>query len=596
MATRIRIQRSGTTGVKQNVSAPVDNGEISANTADAKLFVRNATGTPVQIAQMTRTYNASNLYSVDDLCIFNEGQGEAIYLCTTDVTAPEAFDAAKWLQIGAAGGGAPGGDDITKTPTLQTENTITIDGVNDDAGGAGDNVEGLIVDAGSVGTTSRSPTFGQRATIVADLAGAIIDENGVPSERFGNQVFLVRELTHPFTLRGQAAMFNGSNWALAVPDTEGLQYAFVREIVDADTVMLQANGAIPDPDDAVFAGGAPVDGATYFISGSVAGQLSQTAGTVPVKAGVVFNNDQFLISLSETASSTASTIVANQPAHGFVATEVGMPLYFDETDPSAPWSRAQSNAIATVGLALLGTILDVDNFEVIIGGPATVDPAVNGGVALTPGQFYFTSDTQQGRLVNVEPSEISNPMLLATETGGGILIPWRASYIDQTEPAGERVILLDSGTLYRDDGWISSNNSVFSSANGPTVAPLQLGSGEFIVGTLHARARSENRAPGASSWITSLGHTTQVQWFNGTAYVASNAASAVQLDLLTRQDDITTVTLETGPCLPFQFDETHLRADTQEWTFNLRFRPQYSPGNVEIFTVRYDWKHYRRIA
>lgn len=84
------------------------------------------------------------------------------------------------------------------------------------------------------------------------------------------------------------------------------------------------------------------------------------------------------------------------------------------------WTAAQANNENTLGVALVSNPTPT-SFTAIFGGPIT---GLTGKVA---GQYYFVSDTVAGTLTTTEPGTFSNPLLLATTSTGGVVVPFRPS-------------------------------------------------------------------------------------------------------------------------------------------------------------------------
>jgi hypothetical protein len=87
---------------------------------------------------------------------------------------------------------------------------------------------------------------------------------------------------------------------------------------------------------------------------------------------------------------------------------------------STGWVLARSNNENTLGVAIASACTPT-SFTAIFGGPIT---GLTGKVS---GQYYFVSDTSTGKLTSTEPGTYSNPLLLATTSTGGVVLPFRPS-------------------------------------------------------------------------------------------------------------------------------------------------------------------------
>ena len=102
-----------------------------------------------------------------------------------------------------------------------------------------------------------------------------------------------------------------------------------------------------------------------------------------------------------------------QAAHGFVT---GEPIGYNGTS----YFSAQANAIGTLALGVV-EIIDSNSFFLVQSG------LLEGLAGLTPGAFYYVSDTVTGAVQTVEPtSGFSNPVFMAVDATSAIVVPWRA--------------------------------------------------------------------------------------------------------------------------------------------------------------------------
>lgn len=114
-----------------------------------------------------------------------------------------------------------------------------------------------------------------------------------------------------------------------------------------------------------------------------------------------------------TAVSAVSTAVA-QTAHGFTA--IGTPIYSAD---GVAWDVADASTAATIHLGVVSAIADADHFTLQQSGWITgVDL-----VTLTAGQFYYLSDAGS---LSTTPGTINAPVLFATSSSSGVVLPFRA--------------------------------------------------------------------------------------------------------------------------------------------------------------------------
>ena len=112
-----------------------------------------------------------------------------------------------------------------------------------------------------------------------------------------------------------------------------------------------------------------------------------------------------------------TTFKVSQASHGL---SVGDAVYFNGTN----WVKAQSDNISTIGTAIVNLVIDVNTFKLTTSGK------ISGLSGLTAGEFYFVSDSTPGLLTTTEGATYSNPILQATSTTEGIVLPYRASEVE----------------------------------------------------------------------------------------------------------------------------------------------------------------------
>lgn len=125
----------------------------------------------------------------------------------------------------------------------------------------------------------------------------------------------------------------------------------------------------------------------------------------------------------------------NDTSHGFTTGDV---IYLDSTDDT--WKLAQANSAGTLGVAF-AVVEDDDNFQPLFSGK------VGGLSGLSPGEYYFVSDTTPGGLTSTNPTSpnYSNPILYATSETEGIVLPWRPSR-DEDGSSGSGIDIEDDNS------------------------------------------------------------------------------------------------------------------------------------------------------
>ena len=121
-----------------------------------------------------------------------------------------------------------------------------------------------------------------------------------------------------------------------------------------------------------------------------------------------------------------STITA--AAHGFLTADIGSPLYLN----GSVYTKATSNAANTSELVgMLESIIDANTFSLAMAGEVSIHTSVSGG-ALVPGECYFLSPNDAGKITNTEPSvvgHISKPLGVAKSTSVLHFINMRGSVV-----------------------------------------------------------------------------------------------------------------------------------------------------------------------
>ena len=123
-----------------------------------------------------------------------------------------------------------------------------------------------------------------------------------------------------------------------------------------------------------------------------------------------------------------STITA---AHGFVAADIGSPLYLN----GSVYTKAVASAANTSELVgMLESIIDANTFSLAMAGEVSIHTSVSGG-ALIPGECYFLSPTDAGKITATEPTvvgHISKPLGVAKTTSVLQFINMRGSVVGAT--------------------------------------------------------------------------------------------------------------------------------------------------------------------
>ena len=99
----------------------------------------------------------------------------------------------------------------------------------------------------------------------------------------------------------------------------------------------------------------------------------------------------------------------------------GMAIFFD--GDAGRYLPALSNNEATVGIFMVAKVQNENNFTLVQAG------YIEGLDGLIPGEYYYVSDTEKGRLTSTEPPQISNPILIADSKTSGFVLPYRPNEI-----------------------------------------------------------------------------------------------------------------------------------------------------------------------
>ena len=129
-----------------------------------------------------------------------------------------------------------------------------------------------------------------------------------------------------------------------------------------------------------------------------------------------------------------SILTINQASHGFTSADVGRPLYLN----GSVYALAKADAEATAEVAgLISRIIDANNFEVCLSGEVSSVGAnlIVGGGALTPGEMYFLSASDAGKISTTPPSvvgQISKPVGIARTSSALDFFNMRGSSVGGT--------------------------------------------------------------------------------------------------------------------------------------------------------------------
>jgi len=120
----------------------------------------------------------------------------------------------------------------------------------------------------------------------------------------------------------------------------------------------------------------------------------------------------------QAVGSGGSVLSITQASHGFTSADVGRPLYLNGS--AYAFAKADIEATAEVS-ALISRVIDSNKFEVCLGGEVSSVGAnlIVGGGFLTPGEVYFLSASEAGKISTTPPSvvgQISKPVGIARTT------------------------------------------------------------------------------------------------------------------------------------------------------------------------------------
>ncbi len=136
------------------------------------------------------------------------------------------------------------------------------------------------------------------------------------------------------------------------------------------------------------------------------------------KALVVINGQTQQVPDADQVLSNTTSFSVTQASHGF---STGDAIYYT----GSAWAKAKADTSGTLGIGI-AIVSSSSVFTVYIAGQ------ISGLSGLTAGQYYFVSDAAAGSITATEPTtttSYSNPILFATSTTAGIVLPYRPSQV-----------------------------------------------------------------------------------------------------------------------------------------------------------------------
>lgn len=177
--------------------------------------------------------------------------------------------------------------------------------------------------------------------------------------------------------------------------------------------------------------------------------------------------------IEQAVGSGGSIVLINKVGHGFLAADVGCPVYLNA---SGDYVKARADASNTCEVAgLINKRIDADNFEVCLGGEVT-SVGANALSPLVVGEVYYVSATTAGALTADEPTtigHISKPVGIARTTSaieffnsrgvvvGGANARTQITLANNATTTVQNVSGYDAGEL---TGWVSLVNSTAASS------------------------------------------------------------------------------------------------------------------------------------
>jgi hypothetical protein len=138
--------------------------------------------------------------------------------------------------------------------------------------------------------------------------------------------------------------------------------------------------------------------------------------------------------IEQAVGSGGSVLLITQASHGFTSADVGRPLYLN----GSTYALAQADTETKAEVAgLINRVIDANSFEVCLGGEVSSVGAnlIVGGGALTPGEMYFLSASDAGKISTTPPSvvgQISKPVGIARTSSALDFFNMRGSTVGGT--------------------------------------------------------------------------------------------------------------------------------------------------------------------
>lgn len=178
--------------------------------------------------------------------------------------------------------------------------------------------------------------------------------------------------------------------------------------------------------------------------------------------------------VEQAVGSGGSIVLVTQVSHGFTSADVGRPLYLN----SSTYALARADVETTAEVAgLLNKVVDSNSIEVCLSGEVSSVGAnlISGGGSLVPGEVYFLSPTEAGKITTTQPSvvgQVSKPIGIARTT----------SALDFYNMRGE---LVGSANAYTQIAL--SNNATTTIQNAAAYDSVELNGWIFINATIKYR-------------------------------------------------------------------------------------------------------------
>jgi hypothetical protein len=130
--------------------------------------------------------------------------------------------------------------------------------------------------------------------------------------------------------------------------------------------------------------------------------------------------------LASSSSGEAITRSINQSSHGLLLSDI---VYYNGSN----YLKALANDSETLGIGMVSGVTDSDNFDFTLTG------FVNNLSGLTPGGFYYASETEEGNMTLSEGSYYSNPIFMAENETSGYVLTLRASAVASDENLWKKI-------------------------------------------------------------------------------------------------------------------------------------------------------------